>query len=65
MKNGKDEKISELFSAYTSEEKSPDISATNKAKEYMNKTRVAEKATVAAVETAGGSSAGSDAGLNN
>ena len=65
MKNGKDEKLSELFSAYTSEEKSPDISATNKAKEYMNKTRVAEKATVAAVETAGGSSAGSDAGLNN
>lgn len=65
MKNGKDEKLSELFSAYTSEEKSPDISATNKAKEYMNKTRVAEKATVTAVETAGGSSAGSDAGLNN
>lgn len=65
MKNGKEEKLSELFSAYTSEEKSPDISATSKAKEYMNKTRVAEKATVAAVETAGGSSVGSDAGLNN
>ena len=65
MKNDKDEKLSELFSAYTSEEKSPDISATNKAKEYMNKTRVAEKATVTAAETAGGSSVGSGAGVNN
>ena len=65
MKNDKDEKLSELFSAYTSEEKSPDISATNKAKEYMNKTRVAEKATVTAAETAGGSSVGSGGGVNN
>ena len=53
MKNDKDEKLSELFSAYTSEEKSPDISATNKAKEYMNKTRVAEKATVTAASRNG------------
>lgn len=61
-KNKKDERLEALFSEYAQDEKMPPATVTQAAKEYINKQRVTEKATVPVTVTAGGN--GSDGSGN-